>query len=155
MPVIGIDPGASGGVAILYDDGDVRLIEKMPATSSDLAEILRGLDGTVAYLESVHSSPQMGVSSAFKFGKNCGVIEGVLAALQMRVELVTPMKWQKAMGCLAKGRTLAGGDTEKKNANKAAAQRLFPALKVTHAIADALLIAEFGRRIESARKNVA
>ncbi len=33
-----------------------------------------------------------------------------------------------------------------KNVSKRRAQELFPALKVTHAIADALLIAEFARR---------
>jgi len=41
------------------------------------------------------------------------------------------------MGCLTKG---------DKNVSKRRAQELFPALKVTHAIADALLIAEFARR---------
>jgi hypothetical protein len=34
-----------------------------------------------------------------------------------------------------------------KNVTKRRAQQLFPQLKVTHAIADALLIAEYGRRV--------
>jgi hypothetical protein len=42
------------------------------------------------------------------------------------------------MSCLTKG---------DKNVTKSRAQELFPEVKVTHAIADALLIAEYGRRI--------
>jgi hypothetical protein len=38
----------------------------------------------------------------------------------------------------------SGGD---KKITKAAAQRLFPRMKVTHKNADALLIAEYGRRV--------
>jgi hypothetical protein len=41
------------------------------------------------------------------------------------------------MGCLTKG---------DKNVSKSRAQELFPSIKVTHAIADALLIAEHNRR---------
>jgi hypothetical protein len=40
---------------------------------------------------------------------------------------------------------LTGGD---KNISKRRAQELFPSLKITHAVADALLIAEYGRRLE-------
>ncbi len=46
------------------------------------------------------------------------------------------VRWQKEMGCLTKG---------DKNVTKRRAQELFPTLKITHAIADALLIAEYGR----------
>jgi hypothetical protein len=53
-------------------------------------------------------------------------------------DLVLPVKWQTAMSCRTKG---------DKNVSKARAQQLFPDVKVTHAIADALLIAEFCRRV--------
>jgi hypothetical protein len=43
--------------------------------------------------------------------------------------------WQKSLGCLTHG---------DKNVSKAAAQRLFPGMKITHATADALLIAYYG-----------
>lgn len=148
---IGIDPGASGGLVCLSGAGGVRSFIGMPDTVADLVETLQAWSTgctVVAYMESVHSSPQMGVSSAFKFGRNVGVIEGVLAALKIRHEFVSPQKWQKAMGLLSKGRALGRGDSAKKKANKAAAQSLFPGLKITHAIADALLIGEYGRRIE-------
>ena len=50
------------------------------------------------------------------------------------------MRWQKYLGCLTKG---------DKNVSKAKAQELFPDLKITHAIADSLLIAEYGRRVRT------
>ena len=62
-----------------------------------------------------------------------------LCAATIPYEEVTPQKWQKALGC----RT--GGD---KNVSKARAQALFPLQNITHAIADALLLAEYCRRLE-------
>jgi hypothetical protein len=43
--------------------------------------------------------------------------------------------------------------TAKKNRHKDLAQRLFPKVKVTHAIADALLLAEWLRRREGHSSN--
>ena len=81
----------------------------------------------------------MGVKSAFTFGQGFGHIEMALTAAGIPFERVSPQKWQKAMGCLTKG---------DKNVSKRRAQELFPHLKVTHATADALLIAAYGRRNE-------
>jgi len=50
---------------------------------------------------------------------------------------VYPMMWQAKMECLT------GGN---KNVSKHRAQELFPGVRITHAVADALLIAEYGRR---------
>ena len=47
-----------------------------------------------------------------------------------------PAVWQQIMGCRTKG---------DKNVSKARAQQLFPQLNVTHAVADALLIASAAR----------
>ncbi|HEV7926093.1 MAG TPA: hypothetical protein VGR14_12095, partial [Verrucomicrobiae bacterium] len=94
-------------------------------------------------------------STAFKFGRNFGFILGVLQTLGIRVELVRPQKWQKALslgsatGCASK--------TEWKNKLKASAQRLYPHLKPTLATADALLILDYARRTApaaSARQEV-
>jgi crossover junction endodeoxyribonuclease RuvC len=139
--VIGIDPGASGGMACIVG-GTLLDAIKMPGTESDIAEWLRERDHCTAYIESVHSMPGQGVASSFKFGQSFGFLRGVLTALSIRWELVTPQKWQGALSCRS------GGD---KNVTKAAAQRLWPRVKMTHAIADACLIAEYGRRVESSR----
>lgn len=133
---IGIDPGTNGGIAWLT--GGKACAEKMPDTLQDLWELLRDIasDGKCkAYLEQVHSSPQMGVKSAFTFGNGFGHLEMALTAAGIPFHRVRPQVWQKAMGCMTKG---------DKNVSKRRSQELFPSIKVTHAIADALLIAAYG-----------
>lgn len=143
--IIGIDPGANGAIAWIQDGKPC--VEKMPDTLRDLWELIDSICGLtsnhgyapcIAYIEAVHSSPQMGVRSAFSFGQGFGRLEMALAAAGIPFERVTPQKWQKALGCLS------GGD---KNKTKAKAQELFPTMKCTHATSDALLIAEYGRRV--------
>ncbi len=136
---IGIDPGKSGGIAIL-DEGKVATYKLADLTERDLFELFDSLRFTAtvaAHLEKVASSPQMGVVSAFTFGMGYGGLRMALVASGIPFETVTPAKWQRAMGCLTKG---------DKNVTKRKAQELFPNVKVTHAIADALLIAEYCRR---------
>ena len=138
---IGIDPGQSGGIAILAD-GKEPWACKMPETERDIYDTILGLrswsDRTAkAALESVHSMPGQGVASSFKFGRGYGGLRMALIASGIPFLDVTPQMWQKAIGCLT------GGD---KNVSKAKAQQLFPALKISHATADALLIAEWLRR---------
>jgi Holliday junction resolvasome RuvABC endonuclease subunit len=144
---IGIDPGCNGGIAWITDGK--ACAEKMPETLQDLWGMIqsiafeKGYDAENhchAYIEQVHSSPQMGVKSAFTFGNGFGHLEMALTAAAIPFERVRPQVWQKALGCLTKG---------DKNITKRRAQELFPGIKVTHAIADALLIAEYNRRIKS------
>lgn len=138
---LGIDPGQSGGIAIVDPTGMPWAV-KMPETERDLWDMIReaktwGSFETHAVIELVHSSPQMGVKSAFTFGGNYKSLRMALIAADIPFREVRPQAWQKAMGCLT------GGD---KNITKAKAQQLFPGIKVTHALADALLLAEWLRR---------
>ena len=83
-------------------------------------------------------------SRMFTFGRNFGFILGVLQTLGVRIELVKPSKWQKA---LSLGTASAcASKTIWKNKLKACAQRLYPNLHVTLQTADALLILEYGRK---------
>lgn len=135
---IGIDPGKGGGIALI--SGSCIYNYSMPETPMDLWNIIDGLEnssGAIAALEIVHSSPQMGVKSAFTFGQGYGQLQMALTAVGIPWRGVRPQVWQKEMQCLTKG---------DKNVSKARAQQLFPSIKVTHAIADALLIAEWLRR---------
>ena len=139
--IIGIDPGQSGGIAFLWEGGVQRAC-KMPETESDVTDLfdlsISEEVAAFAFLEFVHSMPKQGVSSSFKFGRNYGFLRGLLTALKIPFEDVTPQKWQKALGCMSRG---------DKNVTKQKAQQLFPNVgKITHATADCLLIAEFGRR---------
>ena len=139
MTYVGIDPGKSGAIAVLFDDGEPPAIQKLDATPQDLIDFLRGYD-TVnmrAMLELVHAMPKQGVTSTFTFGQNYGLLKGILAALQISYRLVTPQVWQRVLGCRSGG---------VKNRTKAAAQQIWPRAKITHATADAMLIAEYCRR---------
>jgi hypothetical protein len=137
---LGIDPGTNGGIA--WITGGKSCAEKMPDTLQDLWELLRDIEISSegechAYLEQVHSSPQMGVVSAFTFGNGFGHLEMALTAAGIPFTRVRPQVWQKELGCLTKG---------DKNISKRKAQELFPSMKVTHATADSLLIATYGTR---------
>ena len=142
--IIGIDPGKSGGIAI-WQFGKISA-QKSPATEKDLWDLLRPHSGATTFIEKVSAGPKMGSAAAFKFGRGCGLLHMALIASGMRIEYVTPAKWQKEFGLIVKGRGLGQGDTAKKNRNKAKAQELFPQFQITHSIADALLILEYGVR---------
>lgn len=139
--IIGIDPGASGGLACFNEErqGEVWAFSKL--TEHDLAEVVKALSGAgvFAFIERVHSMPKQGVASSFKFGDNAGFLRGLLVANSIPFEQVVPSKWQKYLGCLS------GGN---KNVTKARAQQLYPHIRVTHGIADAILIAEYGLRVK-------
>lgn len=149
---LGIDPGLGGGIAALDEAGRVLLVEKMPTTPKALLDMLTGVAETWttrAVLEKVGVTPQMGVVSAGTFMKGVGHLEmGLLAADILHV-MVAPLRWQKVMGVLQERvpgvKRLPG--SKDKNINKWAAAKLFPEQKVTHAVADALLLAEYCRRI--------
>jgi hypothetical protein len=144
---IGIDPGVQGGIACVWINVEeaIRHVEKFPLKDKTEADISGWLwrlcDGRnsefVAVIELVHSSPQMGVKSAFTFGRSYGFLRGCLSSLGIPYVEVRPQAWQKAMGCLSKGQ---------KNVTKAKAQQLYPGEKVTHATADSLLLATYCRR---------
>ena len=142
---IGVDPGANGGIAWITSDGKA-CVEKMPDTLQDLWELVESIgfeapDFTPyqikAYIEQVSSSPQMGVVSSFSFGRGYGNLEMALTAAGIPFERVRPQVWQKALGCMTKG---------DKNVSKRKAQELFPDRKITHATADALLLAHYGTK---------
>lgn len=153
---VGIDPGQSGGIAVLaVRDGLVTqaTAHAMPDTDGDVCALLTDILTTATYtavfvrLEQVHAMPKQGLASTAKFMRHFGMLQGVLQAVMMLAgdkprqwDLVSPAKWQRALGCLS------GGD---KAVTKAKAQRLFPELRITHATADALLLAEYDRQLRA------
>ena len=136
---LGIDPGKSGAMAVVNPRGEFVDVIKLKETQHDVWSWLDSYRGSVGFavLEKVHSMPRQGVASSFKFGESFGFCQGMLVAASIRFELVTPQRWQKALGCMSKG---------DKNVTKSRAQQLFPGQKIIHATADALLLAEYARR---------
>jgi len=154
--IIGIDPGITG--AIYFNTVEGKIVVDMPIMAKtsgkgnqinpyELTSLLMQppidrLTGIkAAYLESVHAMPGQGVSSVFSFGKSVGTIEGVLAALNIPLVMVTPQRWKK-------NAKLIGKD---KDAARTLAIQLYPELsdrlsrKKDIGRADAILIAEFGK----------
>lgn len=142
MIYIGIDPGKNGGIAVLGSDYVFCAVY----SDTELLNACRMLEGmnVICCLERVHAMPKQGVSSTFNFGMNFGFIQGVLKAYEIPYELVTPQKWKKEFSC-----------TSDKNTSIEVCKRLFPSvnLKATErckkdhdGMAEALLIAEYGRR---------
>ena len=144
--VIGCDPGKTGGLALLSAAGQALAVTAMPEIDADLfawvtlARKRAKDDGDMirAWVERVHASPQMGVTSAFTFGEQNGRLKMALRAAGVNYELVPPAVWQLALNCRTAGN---------KAVTRSFAAALFPSSKVTHATADALLIAEYGRRL--------
>jgi crossover junction endodeoxyribonuclease RuvC len=161
MRVLGVDPGLDGGLAFVSSPEEVT-IYPMPTlqvgrgASKTVREIdLTGLNALlnveafdVAYVEAVGASPQMGVSSAFAFGKGFGALLGMLAARRARVEFAQPTVWKRAMGI----RTGASKDASRQRAGQ-----VFPLhaesflLVKSDGLAEASLIAAYGLRLEAGR----
>lgn len=96
-------------------------------------------------------SQSMGATSAFNFGKGFGIWLGILAAFKMPFEQVHPATWKKQ---LMQGMNIDpdAPDSVRKDAGRIRAIELYPHahsdlnLKKHHGRADALLLAEYGRR---------
>ena len=157
--VIGIDGGLRGGLAFLDGQGIFPVVLSIPILTVGKSkrvydeqairkELWRTLPSSHAFIESAQAMPKQGVSSMFKIGECYGLMRGLLAGLCIPYEVVRPREWQREM---FKG--VDSSDTKK--ASILVAKRLFPgvSLRRTHkcrtdsdGMADALLIAEYGRR---------
>lgn len=99
----------------------------------------------------------MGVLSAYRVGCNQAAIEGILACFSgVKVEVVRALQWRKVV--FAPGKPPRWGSN--KDVNVALAKKLFPdvnllatarSIKPHTGIADALLVAEYGRRMQEWR----
>jgi len=154
--IIGIDPGLTGAVAVIKSDGELYVVDtpiievkkgkkmKKEYLPSQMADILREYLGANChvFLEKVHSMPKQGVSSVFGFGEGYGLWIGMIAAFRLPMTLVTPQSWKKV---------IMSGMSDK-DAARIRAQELFPkysnllSRKKDIGRADAILIAEYGRR---------
>lgn len=146
----GVDPGKSGAIAALDASGNcvgsVRLCETPHDIWSWLRDKSSHCDKSFAVLERVSARPGQGVSSTFKFGTSYGMAKGLLVAAGIPHEEKTPSVWMRHMGLTSPKGT---SKTDHKRKLKQRAQELWPDVKVTNKEADALLIAEFARRVRS------
>lgn len=160
--VIGVDPGVNGGIAVLGRNGAVLYTRgvspDMPERDlamhvTEAADILQMAGGGPAFFEKVQHQTGDGGKGSFTFG---GVYRFVRACLIMKGVIlvnVYPQAWQAQLECMT------GGN---KKVSLAKAKELFPGQfppgmtqKAAMRIADALLIAEYGRRVTMSREAAA
>lgn len=143
--IVAIDPGASGGIAA--GDGDEIQTFPMPEDVPSLRKLLKGLKPERVVIEKVGGfiagSPAPG-SAMFNFGYNAGTIEGIVCAMGVRYEFVTPQTWQKPLGL--GGRKSCNSPAEWKRKLKTCAKQRFHSIDVTLGNADALLILDWAMR---------
>ena len=109
MRIIGIDPGLSGGIAIL-ENNKVKEMFDMPVMSDGkknkrqlnnallvqlVKDNIKDIEDTVMVVEQVNAMPGQGVTSMFNFGQTFGAIKGICAALSLPIFFVRPAKWKK------------------------------------------------------------
>lgn len=132
MIIVAIDPGLTGAVAILTDNGSLIRVEGTPVEkvkrngknktmydTDGMAGLIRpyaGIENVRGVCEAVHSMPAQGVSSSFQFGMGYGLWLGILAGLNIPYTTVTPQAWKKHFD-------LIGTD---KSASAEVAKNLFP-----------------------------
>lgn len=146
--ILGVDPGKSGCLAWVSLDATEYGVAKMPETEKDLWDRLgelRARCGAV-FIEEVHSSPQMGVSSAFTFGRGYGALRVALIGHAFVVNGVTPQAWKRALRCTTAKQTFGKSTKKDMTVVRARAQELFPNIRITDWNCEGLLIAEYGRR---------
>ena len=109
MKIIGIDPGLSGGIAILEDNKVQQLFDmpvmpegkknKRQLNSAQLVKLIKdniiNKEEVAVIVEQVNAMPGQGVTSMFNFGQTFGAIKGVCAALSLPIFFVRPAKWKK------------------------------------------------------------
>ena len=166
---IGIDPGLSGAIAVLdprtrniefYDTPVLKIKSgKKMKSVMDLNAIVTLLHGissgrdVMVTIEKVNAMPgmgkdgvrdvTMGVTSAFNFGMGFGMWLGMLTALRLPFQQVHSRTWKKL---------IMADMGKEKDASRVKAMQLYPEtapnlnLKKHHGRADALLLAEFGRK---------
>lgn len=151
MIYMGIDPGASGGIALLDMSGVRTIMDAVPMPGSNAA-ILDQLSKYIKYketvrcaIENVFARPGDGRSSLAKFMINFGGLLMALEALKIPFIRVQPAVWQKSLGIPKRDKE--ENKTQFKKRLKAVAQSLYPRIKVTEATQDALLLATYCQRI--------
>lgn len=107
--VVGLDPGVTGGITIVYKNGKVNIhripvetvvVNKKTKKKYDLEGVvvlLKPLDSKKVLFvqERVSSMPGEGSVSSFNFGRSAGSTIGIAYALGFDVVEVGSMKWKK------------------------------------------------------------
>ena len=148
--ILGIDPGKSGGISVCKR-GLIVEFHKYPKTIREVYYILHEITNNwagepIAYIERVHAFPTDARNSAFKFGVNYGIWQGLLEGFQINCNFVAPQVWMKPLN-------LPKDKQNRKHRIKTLAQNIIDKQKiellhsekrVTLKTSDAILISGYG-----------
>lgn len=154
--VIGIDPGANGGIAV-YTPGDIPKVAKMPKDVTDLRDFLKYYADTyhpIVFLEKLSVRPddvmvqgdRAAMGKLYRIQRLMANFEHLKALVEIAgipFVLCHPMTWQTKLKLRIKGQHEE--KAERKKRYKDAAAKLYPGVDVTLWNSDALLLMHFGR----------
>lgn len=129
-PIIGIDLGHQGALALVSHDGQLLDVADMPTLDDGakgrptvcaplLADLIRRWAPAAAFVEYVGARPTDSKVGAFSFGRARGAVEGVLGAAGIPTRFITAPVWKRAIGLPA--------GTGMKDAARSEAIRRWPA----------------------------
>lgn len=108
MIILSVDPGLDGAWAAIKD-GRLIALKDLPTVGDGTRRMVSGTlladqwstlierEGPVSrvVVERVAARPGQGVSSMYRFGFVCGVIDGVAGGLNLPISYVTPTVWKR------------------------------------------------------------
>jgi crossover junction endodeoxyribonuclease RuvC len=129
-PILSIDIGLAGAIALLTAEGQLLEVFDMPVLNDGpsgrravnaplLAEIVFKSHATQAFVEFVGARSGEGAVGAFAFGRSRGVCEGVLGAAGIPAQHIAPTAWKRTIG-------IKPGKEGAKDAARAEAIRRWP-----------------------------
>lgn len=100
MKICSIDPGITGAIAIMINDGIYykTVIMPIPVSNEEIDSkslFLIVKDSDLIIIEKVHAMPKQGVCSMFNFGVTYGRIKSACELTESEVIYVTPQEWKK------------------------------------------------------------
>ena len=158
MIILAIDPGISGALAFYLHSplgvSGLTAVYDMPLLDGDvdprgIRDVIMQHKPALAVIERVHSHPNEGVSSVWRFACAFATALAVLALAEIPIIQVPPAKWKKAMG-------IRGGQLGKEHARRLAIE-MFPTQQESfkrvkdHGRAEATLIAVYASRLNEMR----
>lgn len=110
--ILGIDPGQTGGVALINSNGLFVKGMRMPmmaykkrkmVATNKLTTFCGGVRSIARYIDDIvievpNSMPRQGLQSTYNFGRHCGAVEGWAHSVSADVNYATPSQWKTKMG---------------------------------------------------------
>ena len=150
----GIDPGKTGAIALVTSDGsasvwDMPLLGEHHIDTMEVLDLLRAFTGGTSYLilEKAQSMKGQGRVSIANYLTGYGMLLACAYISGVKFDEVHPATWKSKIGLKA-SKTMTV--TQKKAMSIQRATQLFPDVDLHlakhHGRAEALLLAEYGRR---------